>query len=96
MSIWARIFYSNRAVYIHLNDENFKLEERSLQLKELQSKQSRSPYFHIYYLPKYDKTSSQYLEVDVNKLRQLIAKCIFEEIRDELFAKKRLKSKKNS
>lgn len=77
------------SVYVHSKGDAYeRLEQKSDQLYDLQKRQSHSPYFHVYFLPKYDKINLHYLDVNKNELNQYIVQCFFEEITEELFKNK--------
>lgn len=68
-----------KPVYVHSNDGRYyELGHRSRQLKELQDKQNFSPYFHIYYLPKFNESNFHYEHVEGSKLLGLVANTIAE------------------
>jgi len=75
------------SVYVHSKGGVYeRLECKSDQLVELQKKQAHSPYFHVYFLPKYDNVNLHYLNVDRGKLKDDLVQCVFEEIKKELFS----------
>lgn len=74
-------------LYVHSEYNNYKIEQRSRQLGDLQQRQSHLPYFHVYYLPTYDIENAHYSKVNKDALFAVIENTIFDIISDELFSK---------
>lgn len=74
-------------IYLNSGDNYYRIEQRSRQLNDLQERQAHSPYFHVYYLPKYDSCNAHYIKINTDKVFEAIENVLFEVISDDLFKK---------
>ena len=75
---------------VYLNSDNnnyYRIEQRSRQLNDLQERQAHLPYFHVYYLPKYDSYNAHYISINTDRIFETVESVLFEEISEDLFKK---------